>query len=304
MRLRGVLVLFVFVFCVSCGSKKNVATSSKSEKEVLLAKLKKERAARIKAEKELALKNADDEEERIKEELRAKAKQQELERIKEKETKVSSAVKKDYTQEYINKFSAIAVEEMYRYKIPASITLAQGVLESGSGRSKLALKSNNHFGIKCHKGWKGNSVKHDDDAIGECFRKYQHPKTSYEDHSKFLTSRSRYAGLFKLQLTDYVSWAYGLKNAGYATDKKYPNKLIAIIQKYNLDKYDILSNSIATTTDTYSSSPQVVTKTHIISKGDTLYSISRSYSVSVESIRNLNGLVDNTLSIGQELLIP
>ena len=127
---------------------------------------------------------------------------------------------------------------MEKYKIPASITLAQGILESGNGLSTLAKKSNNHFGIKCHKGWKGERVYHDDDEKGECFRKYTYVQTSYEDHSKFLTSRQRYAGLFKLKKTDYKGWARGLKKAGYATDKKYPKKLIKIIQDYKLYEFD------------------------------------------------------------------
>lgn len=218
--------------------------------------------------------------------------------------KVIKESKGGVTQDYLNTYASIAVREMHIYKIPASITLAQGVLESGSGRSPLAVKSNNHFGIKCHKGWKGNSVSHDDDELGECFRKYKHPETSYEDHSKFLTSRSRYAGLFKLNLTDYKGWAYGLKNAGYATDVKYPRKLIAIIEKYNLDKYDFIDKS-----NVYVANKEVVrirksSSSHIVYKGDTLYSISKKYKTTVEKLKKLNGLVDNTLSIGQELLIP
>lgn len=140
--------------------------------------------------------------------------------------------------EYINKYSELAVEQMKRHKIPASITLAQGLLESGAGYSQLARKSNNHFGIKCGGSWSGRSVRHDDDARNECFRAYNHPRDSYEDHSDFLRRGARYAFLFKLDITDYKGWARGLKKAGYATDPSYANRLITIIEDYDLYKYD------------------------------------------------------------------
>lgn len=142
---------------------------------------------------------------------------------------------------YINKYKDIAVEQMRLHRIPASITLAQGLLESGAGQSTLARKSNNHFGIKCGRNWKGRSVRHDDDARNECFRAYSNARDSYEDHSKFLTSGARYAFLFKLDITDYKGWARGLKKAGYATDKSYANRLIQIIEDYELYQYDVLS---------------------------------------------------------------
>ncbi|MCD7936439.1 MAG: glucosaminidase domain-containing protein [Tannerellaceae bacterium] len=141
-------------------------------------------------------------------------------------------------QKYINTYSALAVKHQQKYKIPASITLAQGLLESGAGQSQLARKSNNHFGIKCHSDWKGRRVYHDDDKRGECFRKYKKVEDSYEDHSRFLTERSRYAELFKLRVTDYKGWARGLQRCGYATDKGYANKLIKVIEEYELYKYD------------------------------------------------------------------
>ena len=141
-------------------------------------------------------------------------------------------------EKYIEKYAPLAVSEMYRSGVPASITLAQGLLESGNGQSELARKSNNHFGIKCHNNWKGGRVYHDDDAKGECFRKYNHPSESYRDHSDFLRYRDRYKFLFDYRITDYKSWAYGLKKAGYATDPKYPKKLIALIEDYDLHKYD------------------------------------------------------------------
>ena len=121
---------------------------------------------------------------------------------------------------------------------PASITLAQGVLESGYGEGTLAKKANNHFGIKCHKGWKGKSIRHDDDAKNECFRSYKNPLRSYRDHSLFLVDRDRYSSLFKLKRKDYKGWARGLKAAGYATDPKYAEKLISLIERFNLTRFD------------------------------------------------------------------
>ena len=222
------------------------------------------------------------------------------------ETEVNTvATVSDITQDYIDRFAGIAIEEMNAYKIPASITLAQGVLESGSGRSPLALKSNNHFGIKCHKGWKGKSVSHDDDRLGECFRKYKDPRQSYEDHSKFLTSRSRYANLFKLSITDYIGWAYGLKKAGYATDPKYPKKLINIINKYQLYVYDGLSNTsnLITEQPKVSLTNQSSGNFYVVKKGDTLYSIAKRNQTTVERLVEINGLSDFTIGIGQELLL-
>ncbi len=142
------------------------------------------------------------------------------------------------TEAYINKYKAIAIKDMKRYKIPASITLAQGILESGSGNSRLARRANNHFGIKCHEGWHGKKIRVTDDARHECFRKYKSPEDSYRDHSKFLTQREHYAFLFRYPVTDYKKWAYGLKKAGYATNPKYPKLLIQLIEKYHLDQYD------------------------------------------------------------------
>lgn len=141
-------------------------------------------------------------------------------------------------QAYIKEYAPLAVEQMKKHKIPASITLAQGLLESGAGMSTLAKKSNNHFGIKCHRDWHGKKTYHDDDARGECFRVYSDVEDSYEDHSLFLKNGSRYAFLFDLKITDYKGWAKGLKKAGYATDRSYANRLITIIEDYELYKYD------------------------------------------------------------------
>ena len=140
--------------------------------------------------------------------------------------------------EYIEKYAPLAVQQMKEHKIPASITLAQGLLESGAGQSTLARKSNNHFGIKCGSNWRGRTVRHDDDARNECFRAYSNPRDSYEDHSAFLKRGARYAFLFDLKITDYKGWARGLKKAGYATDPSYANRLITIIEDYDLYKYD------------------------------------------------------------------
>ena len=167
--------------------------------------------------------------------------------VKEKDTKAEEPevvvvpVNIPYSERvanYINEYAQIAKEEMLQYGIPASITLAQGILESGAGAGELTMKANNHFGIKCHTGWEGDRVYHDDDERGECFRKYNDPKYSYRDHSLFLTQRSRYQDLFKLRKDDYKGWAKGLRKAGYATDPKYPDKLIGIIERYNLTAYD------------------------------------------------------------------
>lgn len=140
-------------------------------------------------------------------------------------------------QDYFDTYKDVAIEQMLKHRIPASITLAQGVLESGAGKSELSLKSNNHFGIKCH-GWQGRTSYHDDDERNECFRAYNSVYESYEDHSRFLTTSSRYARLFKLKQTDYKGWAKGLKACGYATSPVYAKKLIEIIEVYKLYRYD------------------------------------------------------------------
>ena len=140
-------------------------------------------------------------------------------------------------QQYINQYKDLAIEQMRKYRIPASITLAQGVFESGAGRSELARKGNNHFGIKCH-GWHGRTVHADDDERNECFRAYDNAYQSYEDHSRFLVNGQRYRKLFSLSTTDYKGWARGLKAAGYATNPRYADKLIELIELYKLHQYD------------------------------------------------------------------
>jgi LysM repeat protein len=142
---------------------------------------------------------------------------------------------------YIATYKDIAIEEMQRTGVPAAITLAQGIHETSAGQSDLVKKSNNHFGIKCKDDWKGESVSHDDDAKGECFRKYNDPMDSYRDHSDFLKNRPHYAFLFRLDPTDYEAWAYGLKKAGYATNPRYPQILINLIKDYDLEDYTLIA---------------------------------------------------------------
>lgn len=202
---------------------------------------------------------------------------------------------------YVNTFKEIAKKNMKEYGIPASITLAQGILESGAGRGRLSIEANNHFGIKCHKEWNGPSIRHDDDSSQECFRKYNDPAESYKDHSLFLTSRSWYKPLFSLAKDDYEGWAKGLKKSGYATDPKYPAKLIAIIERYQLNLFDseVLNKKQEQKTE---NTPIILTeKLYTVQQGDTLYSLSKKYNVSVEELKKINDLRDNALSIGQKI---
>ena len=193
------------------------------------------------------------------------------------------------TEDYVKFYSNIAMDEMIQFGIPASITLAQGILESGAGKGRLAVQANNHFGIKCHD-WNGKKIYHDDDEEQECFRKYDNPEYSYRDHSLFLSNRARYSFLFDLKKDDYKQWAKGLKKAGYATDPKYPQKLIDLIQRYQLYKYDniVLKKK---------------NKPYKVKKGDTLFSISEKFNMPVEAIIELNDLKGNNLSIGQVIMI-
>ena len=209
-------------------------------------------------------------------------------------------------EDYIKKYRELAVEEMKKYHIPASITLAQGLLESGAGQSTLARKSNNHFGIKCGGDWTGKTVSHDDDARGECFRAYKHPKDSYEDHSKFLAGRSRYASLFKLKITDYKGWARGLKKAGYATNPRYADQLIGIIELYELHKYDeknylkwIKKNP--NPHQTYIANDLLYI---VVRAGDSWKSISKEFDISQKKLRKYNDLYKGyALQVGDILYL-
>ena len=224
-----------------------------------------------------------------------------------------TTVTTDIIRLYIYQFKDVAMSNMKNYGIPASIILAQGILESGAGKGDLASRSNNHFGIKCHAGWTGESVRHDDDAAQECFRKYDNPSESFKDHALFLTGRSRYAKLFTLSKSDYKAWARGLRAAGYATDPKYPDKLISYIERYGLNEYDNMAldsnyvpNEKQLVQDLTVSTKRVVSSnlgSYVVQKGDTLYSISRKFELRVEELKQKNNLVDNTISIGQRLVV-
>lgn len=209
-------------------------------------------------------------------------------------------------EDYIKKYRELAVEEMKKYHIPASITLAQGLLESGAGQSTLARKSNNHFGIKCGSDWEGRTVRHDDDARGECFRAYKHPKQSYEDHSKFLAGRSRYASLFKLKITDYKGWARGLKKAGYATDPRYAQRLIDIIELYDLHKYDKKGGLKWMKENPNPHQPYIANGLVyiVVRTGDTWKSISKEFGISQKKLRKYNDLYKGyVLKVGDILYL-
>lgn len=230
-----------------------------------------------------------------------------------------------FTVDYIGTYKDIAIRKMEEYNIPASITLAQGILESGNGLSELTRKANNHFGIKCHSGWTGKRVYHDDDRRNECFRKYPSAEGSFNDHSLFLTTRGRYEFLFDLRPDDYKAWAKGLKKAGYATDRKYPRKLISFIENFELYKYDELVLDErgyrryaqdqpgerlreAETRSPEKQEPQRIAyrtsvQTYTVDKGDTLYSIARKHEMTVDELKEMNKLSSNHLSIGQELIV-
>ena len=206
--------------------------------------------------------------------------------------------------DYIDTYKEIAKDNMQKNGIPASITLGQAILESGAGTGPLSVQGNNHFGIKCHKEWTGASIRHTDDEENECFRKYDDPSHSFRDHSYFLVSRPRYADLFKLGKDDYKAWAKGLKAAGYATDPKYPDKLISLIERYQLQKYDaeVLGKEYIPTTKSEPIAYNDASKYTVV-KGDTLYSISKRFNISIEDLKKKNNLVDNALSLGQSIII-
>jgi LysM repeat protein len=235
------------------------------------------------------------------------------------------------TLTYIEAFKAVAIAEMNAYGIPASITLAQGILESGSGSSSLAKYANNHFGIKCTSDWKGKAYYKDDDKSDDCFRVYKDARESYKDHSEFL-KRKRYSFLFELDKNDYKNWAIGLKTAGYATNPKYPDLLIGIIEKYQLNKYDTseterekiaredrvfteinanipLEQKKFTPVEAAPKDPPSTTTEvpqdgyYTVKQGDTLFNISQRFKITVDELKELNKMTDNTIKIGQKLLV-
>lgn len=229
---------------------------------------------------------------------------------------------------YIDSFKAVAIEEMNAYGIPASITLAQGILESGSGNSSLAKYANNHFGIKCTSDWKGKAYYKDDDQSNDCFRVYKDARESYKDHSEFL-KRKRYSFLFELDKNDYKNWAQGLRTAGYATNPKYPEMLITVIEKYKLYLYDQpesesekisredrvfteinanipIEKKKFTPVDIAPKDPPTATGAesyYTVKQGDTLFKIAQQYKLTVDELKALNKLNDNNIKIGQKLLI-
>jgi hypothetical protein len=222
-------------------------------------------------------------------------------------------------QSYIERFKAIAIKEMNANGIPASITLAQGLFESGNGNGDLAKIANNHFGIKCTSDWKGKSYYKDDDKADDCFRVYDSPEDSYKDHSEFL-KRKRYAALFELDRNDYEGWAYGLKQAGYATNPNYPQLLINVIKKYRLDQYDrpegeiqkikredrVLAEinkniGVAVKDSLVQATP--ANKLYTIKQGDTLYNISKRFGLTIDELKTLNHLADNNVKLGQQLVV-
>lgn len=231
-----------------------------------------------------------------------------------------TVVTSDLINNYVLQYKEIAMGNMKTYGIPASIILAQGILESGAGRGDLAVDANNHFGIKCHNDWLGESVRHDDDSAQECFRKYPQASESYRDHALFLVGKKRYASLFTYEKDDYKAWAKGLRACGYATDPKYPDKLISYIERYNLHQYDCQvtgRNYVPINTSTappkkssydVASDPKINMNqydpnTYEVQKGDTLYSISKKFNLLVEDLKRKNNLTDNAISIGQRLKV-
>ena len=223
-------------------------------------------------------------------------------------------LKKMSIEEYINTYAPVAVEEMLRSGIPASITIAQGILESNYGNSELAVKAKNHFGIKCHSEWTGKGFYLDDDAKNECFRVYKNPRESFHDHSEFLRTRQRYAFLFDLDIKDYKSWAKGLQRAGYATNPQYANLLIRIIEERGLSSYDNhksnhIMNNVEDMDDLVNKMPAKIyvfnnVKTVIVHPGQTLQDIAKIYQMNVRQLTKYNNLeADATLQTGSKIYL-
>ena len=230
----------------------------------------------------------------------------------------SSSIKTP-AESYIERYKNIAITEMNGSGIPASITLAQGILESGSGNSKLAKEANNHFGIKCATEWKGETILQDDDNKDDCFRVYKSPEESFRDHTEFL-KRKRYASLFELDKNDYRGWANGLKTAGYATNPRYAELLISLVERYDLSRFDRIENerektirenkvmkeiaiNIPTEKKQETVKSPVVMKIYEVRSGDTLTSVSKQFSLSEADLKALNGLENVNLLPGQLLLV-
>ena len=214
-------------------------------------------------------------------------------------------------EEYINTYKDIAISEMNRTGVPASIKLAQGILETGNGNSRLAIKGNNHFGIKCHNSWKGKKIHHDDDERGECFRKYKSPEESFLDHSDFLRGSVRYSFLFNLEITDYKGWAWGLQKAGYATSPTYATSLIRIIEENKLDRFDRLLPALQPYDPSYtdgSAGRQIFRRNRIkyivFQEGDNLEDLRKELKLMPNQLRNYNEISsDVSVNPGQILYI-
>jgi flagellum-specific peptidoglycan hydrolase FlgJ len=238
-------------------------------------------------------------------ENKSKAKPDQNYRPKTQILEATSRVKvtNDMILDYIDAYKDVAQSNMKKYGIPASVILGQAILESGAGTATLSAQANNHFGIKCHKDWLGESIKYDDDSIAECFRKYNKAADSFRDHALFLTAGSRYSSLFKLDKTDYKAWAKGLKAAGYATDAQYPAKLIGIIERFQLYKYDGVAIDKTIIAEKNRVNTTQENELYVVAKGDTLYSISKKYNIPIEELKKQNNIFDNAISIGQSILI-
>ena len=288
--IKKILLLFILIILASCNASKPVIVTKKttthSSKKVAVKTPKKSSSSSKFSKKE-----------------------QNNSAVETIESTSKTVVTSDLVNDYIFQFKGVAMSNMKNYGIPASIILAQGILESGAGRGRLEVNANNHFGIKCHKEWTGDSVKQDDDAEQECFRKYNDPSESFKDHAVFLSGRSRYAVLFELPKDDYKAWAKGLRAAGYATDPRYPEKLISYIERYNLHQYDnqVLGKEYVINenqTIRPAAKKEVVdVDSYEVKKGDTLYSISKKFNVLVEDLKQKNNLADFSISIGQKLIV-
>lgn len=296
MKFNKVLLIFVVVFLVSCSTSKPVVRTTKSTNNTS----KRPVATNTSRTRTLPQRvNSSTSSTQSKEQNTNNDNNSTV--VLEATTSVKVTTK--LVLEYIESFKEIAKDNMVKNGIPASITLGQAILESGAGTGPLSVQANNHFGIKCHKEWSGPSIRHTDDEENECFRKYNDPSESFRDHSYFLISRPRYADLFKLNKDDYKSWAKGLKAAGYATDPKYPDKLISLIERYELQRFDaeVLGKNYISNTNSqvaYQDSSK-----YTVVKGDTLYSISKRFNISIEDLKKKNKLTDNNLSLGQTLSV-
>lgn len=214
----------------------------------------------------------------------------------------SLASEQDNRMEYVENYSSYAIQNMRMYRVPASITLAQGILESGSGNSELARKSNNHFGIKCGSHWTGGKTYHDDDAKNECFRTYKSVLDSYNDHSKFLTTNNRYINLFTLQIDDYKSWAKGLSKAGYATNPNYASRLINIIEDLKLYSFDEGIKHPKPLQEYASSQGHNVLSLNNLNivkakNGDTYYKLAKRFGLTLRQIHKYNFMKQNNQEI-------